>query len=587
MDLVISKCVDGLGIDIPIYTLEYMMPILQSEGIVEYDSIIRIYKVNKSKETEGQLFYIDNKIIEIEKTLNEYVNTNDLSGALFSKSWSDALISFLKPSSEPANKPKKIKSVIVSDSLEVERYVIADFIRFCHENDSDSYSAILDIFVGVLIEDFIYSLTSFGNADSFPKMTAYYDTAILLRILGTSGDLLYKATAELHRYIGDLEIKTEFFQVNEDETANILSAIVAQGNVGSNIFGETGDAITRGEVSLGQIRTLEHIFVERLAANNIFPAGYERSGFQKNVRNQIDERKFAEGLVAQAKLKDRTYSHENAEHDAISLGHVFRMRLGRPVRDLAECPSIFVTSNRLLASFARRFLINERQMGHNEIPPVFHVSQACTIFWLAKDREIDEARASQQLLANCYDALRPDNDFYQELFSKLNSYDGYDDNDAAVITTVRRIAKREAFGRTAILHVLSPAEILARANEEVARKATEHETEKERIREDAKASGIESGIQDYREKGLNRSNEISDAIVTTIEVLMFLTVSVFAVDGIVRNGYGGAYGIVLVGVAVLVMILTLMDYFRFWHFRALTDPVRRWLKQKIFNTFYR
>ena len=578
------------NIDIPIYTIEHLIPQLQEMEIVKYDKISKLHYIVEAKREpiqEGVINQISEDIEKISRSIEKYAQTRGTSDVLYSASWADAVINFLKPSDTRAKSPKSFRQLIISDPLHIEEYFIADFIRKVHDEDEDVYNAVLHIFIGVLIEEFVHSITEFGLEDSYDKLTIYYDTSLLLRILGTSGRLFKAATLEFHRYLGDLNIKTEFFSVNEEEVGNILSAIVNQKDYGFDIYGETGEAIARGEVSVSDLRSLQYSFVDKLAALGIFTAQYEGSGFQKHVQGQIDEPKFSTGLIEESRKQLRQYSKENALRDAVSVAHTIRMRRGKVIRDISEASGIFVTNNRLLANYSRKFAISEGQLKPIELTPVMHVSQACTIFWLAKDKQITDRNASAELLANCYEALSPDDDFYKELFEKINELPSENTMDASVMLAIRRVAKEESFGKSVILQKLSMAEIVGRAKASV----DEERKIKSREMEAEKKASIEKGAVEERQRLDERHRQKSQRIAYNLLMVPYsvLLLAIFIVLGVDMFGLLDGFGLfayIVKFMAYCFIILTVIDYFRIWNITNVSRHIIDWLANKIYGILY-
>lgn len=582
------------ALEIPIYTIEHLLPILQEKQIIRFDKFAKVYLVNEN--ISGSVdnlseIRIDSEVDAIDRSFAEKADELGISEALSSKSWAEALIKFMRANKSdgfPAS--KEFRDVLVTDLEALESYAVAELIRQFNEIESPIYQAIVHIYVGVLIELFVMSLNSFGDVQDYPNLHVYYDTTILLRLLGTSGKLMHSATTEFHRYLEDLKIKSEFFSNNEDEVSNVLSTIIGRKDFGDYIYGETGDAISRGEVSIADIRALEQVFVEKLSEKGVFPAKYELSGYQKHVSGQIDESKFEDEIIAEAKKRGRNYSSDNAKNDAISLGHVIRMRNSRPVRDLSEMRGLFVTNNRLLSQFSRRFAVREGHLKWFEIPPVLHISQACTIFWLAKDREISEKNASGELLANCYEALRPDPEFYQALFQKIEEYENFEEISPAVVTTLRRIAKQDSLGRTAILHKLSAAELLAKAQEEAEKSEQQNREKFELELENEVNSAVVSEKKQFQaglaKKNRDKAETIADNIVRTFEIGL-LAVAVFLIILQLFNlhSFGNLRSLVSIGV-VIITIFSTLDLFGYSFPKALFRKARVSLANKIYRLLY-
>ena len=101
--------------------------------------------------------------------------------------------------------------------------------------------------------------------DEYSHLTVYYDTSIILRLLGSSGEVYKNANLEMHRTIEQLGSKTMYFDHTESEVVNILDTIMSNYNVGNRLFGETAEAMLRGEVTIETVKDLSATFSERLA----------------------------------------------------------------------------------------------------------------------------------------------------------------------------------------------------------------------------------------------------------------------------------------------------------------------------------
>ncbi len=325
--------------------------------------------------------------------------------------------------------------------------------------------------MGVLVEEFISSVSEVGVVNKSAPVTIFYDMSVLLRVLGCSGQLQETAALELNRYLQDLGFDTYYFAGNEAEVVGILDTIVYVKDTGRELEGETADAIASGEITLSQIRMLQLAFPERLAALNIFPAEeFERRVFE-NAAYQIDERGFSEFLKQKAMERGVPYREQNRVNDANYLGSIMRLRKRTQTKDLARCGFIFVTSNRFLAQSSREFLLKQKVLQPQHCPPILSVGQIATIAWLMKEHVLAPEKAGRELLANCFAAFQPNQEwfrYFREGIEKVgNNLDEYvkEPKNAIILQAARRIAQEESFGSSAIMRELNMVEILNRAEE--------------------------------------------------------------------------------------------------------------------------
>jgi hypothetical protein len=377
------------GFNFPLYALEQLMPALVKAGLVEFNKVLKIH-VAKSVPNSFEIVKseIEVDFDRIADQLGEYARHLGVTSAPPSGSWGDALISFLKSQQEkPASVVTKIKGALL-DPNQVEDAVVGGFIKGLFTRNYAEFEKIVQIFMGVLIEEFIASIAEIGTVKKAGQLNVFYDTAVLLRVLGCSGALLRVATEELTRYLQDVGCQIYFLPGNEAEVANILNTIIYVKDAGGELEGETAAAISDGEITITDLRMLQNSFAERLAAKNIFPADYLGGDVQELAKFQIDERAFSDYLLTEANKAKRAYGVQNRINDASYLATVMRLRRGARTRDLTESRFLFVTPNKFLASTARRFLVAQKVLQPQHCPPILSVGQVATIAWLMKDQAI-------------------------------------------------------------------------------------------------------------------------------------------------------------------------------------------------------
>jgi hypothetical protein len=470
------------GFDIPLYAIDQLMPALQKAGYVEYNKITKRYISKKTEHNfEVAKAEIDTEFDDVVDALMAYAGSVGFVLAPPSGSWGDALIQFLKSSVDrPEVKISNIKGVLL-DPAKIEFAVVGSFIKNNHLRDSAVYKSILNIFMGVLVEEFISSVSEVGAVDLKNPVNVFFDTAVILRVLGCSGRLLKTATDELTRYLQDLGFKIYYLSGNEAEVAGILETIIYVKDTGREIEGETADAIANGDVSITDIRMLQNTFTERLAAMGIFPASELEQSAHDNARYQIDERGFSEYLKLNSLKSRRGYALNNRENDAGYLGTVMRLRRRLTTNDLASCGYIFVTSNKFLANMSRRYLVEQRVIRPQHCPPILSVGQVATILWLMKDQALEPQKAGRELLSNCYAAFRPDQQWFRFFREGIEKNSGNIEEfakpprNALALQAARRIAQEESFGESSVVRELNMAEILSRAEAEISQQNDEQQ----------------------------------------------------------------------------------------------------------------
>lgn len=462
---------EGYGFDIPLYAIDQLLTSLQKHGYVEYRKNVRAHfalthQVNFDDAREG----IETDFDEVVRRLTTFAErVGLLEKAPSGTGWGEALLNFLRERPEkPSTGTINVHKVLIKPSV-VEANVIGSFLKRLHNDQDPLFEKVLNVFMGVLVEDFISTISSIGTFSNQKPVTAFYDTAVLLRLLGCSGKMLRTATEELTRYLQDIGFKISYFSGNESEVSGILDTLVYVKDAGKEIEGETAEAIALGEITTTELRLMKGTFPERLAKFNIFPAGDLEGNALALAKFQIDEKGFSEFLQRRSLADGRAYRAQNRQNDANFLASVMRLRRGARPRDLADAGYVFITSNRFLASSSRRYLIEQRHLSAVNCPPILSLGQAATIAWLLKDQTIAPEKAGRELLTNCFAAVRPDAEWFGFFREGIEQHVGpleeYTKSGQNVLTlqAARRIASEESFGNSAIMRVLNMAEILSRA----------------------------------------------------------------------------------------------------------------------------
>jgi hypothetical protein len=356
--------------------------------------------------------------------LEKYATKNGFDLTPPSGSWPEALIAFLRSRPERSEKPIANVKGVLANTANVEAAIVGAFIRHLYETKQFLFNQLLNVFMGVLIEEFISSISEVGNVVKTNPVHVLYDTAVLLRLLGCSGRLQRVAAEELNRYLQDLGFRTYYFSGNEEEVSNIINTLISVKDSGRELEGETAEALSNGELTITDVRMLQNTFTDRLAIYNIFPAEDLEKKVVDNAAYQIDERGFAEYIKKEAISKGVGYRLQNRENDASYLGAIMRLRRHLHVRDLASCGYVFVTTNKFLARTSRKYLVEQRTIRGPHCPPMLSVGQTATIAWLMKEHVLVPENAGRELLSNCFAAVRPDQQWFRFFRESLEKNTG-------------------------------------------------------------------------------------------------------------------------------------------------------------------
>lgn len=530
---------DTYGFEIPLYAVEQMLPELDGSGLVSFERSLKIYKAIGGNQKEYQVSRdeIETDFNAIEENLSSHAKRLGFNDEPPSGNWGNALIGFLRASIEETPlKITKIKGVLL-EPKKVEIAIVGGYLRRLHHERELEFNRIVNVFMGILVEEFITSVSEVSQPVVGKNVIAFIDTAILLRLLGCSGHLHRTATEELIRYLQDTGFQTYFLPGNETEVAGILDAVIFTKDSGRELEGETADAIASGEVSISDIRSLKGTFPEALAKKNVFASDNLSDIESSNARHQIDELGFSEFLKQESQKRGRLYGHQNRENDSGYLGTVMRVRAGTRSRDIFASKCIFVTSNKFLASSARKFLVIKKDIQPQHCPPMMSVGQVATITWLLKDQKLAPEKAGRELLANCYAAIRPDQQWFKDFREGMEKSGALSDDasngNAVMLQAARRIAQEESFSEAAVVRELNMAEILQKAQKEIVRAEEQRNSEAEKEREElleasqkVTRDAVEKAVQDVKSDLRMHRREVAERraqkFVSILKILLFI-----------------------------------------------------------------
>jgi hypothetical protein len=498
-----------LGLRVPLYTLQQLMPRLQDMGVIEWNTSAHRHICKQTAIADVLTLRndagLEDAFATFEDEFSAYAFALGLTQPPMSASWSDALIGFLRSDpGTPVIRTTSIKETLVGDTSGVETYLVARFIQEVQGKNATTFGAIIQIFTGVLIEDFINNIQAIGDTKKYGQLSIYYDTTVLLRLLGTSGSMLLTATMEMHRALEDLGCKCFYLQYTLDEVSRILDTIVSNHDAGDEIYGETSDAISNAEITIGTIRDIRTTFEQRLGELNIFPQDYVHQARRNEDVYQIDEASLVTGIEAEAMKRGRQYKHTSAVTDAKSVAIVMRLRKGLARRNIQACEHLFISHNAVFQTAARTFVArNVEGYDGGQIPPVLTLGQITTVAWLATAQKLDPVKVTKELLATCYNAVRPSVSWTQQFSLALESFRNQNPgfieeraNAALFLQIARNSARDESLNQPAVLRKANLAAIFASAAEEADAK------ERERAQEVARLTG------EYEARDLRREEEI-------------------------------------------------------------------------------
>ncbi|MBS0043862.1 hypothetical protein KFE26_16385 [Shewanella sp. M16] len=240
----------------------------------------------------------------------------------------------------------------------------------------------------------------------FNNITIYFDTPIIIGLLGWNGPTRKKYLHEILELIVDLNAKVKIFDVTAREIRGVFSFwIETLQNKKYHLSHEmTRQLFNSKGVTPEQINT-ESVLLE----SNLNGIGIEiDNDFILKEQFFFDENKLEKFL--------RRVGFKRTSHDITCVSRVFNSRDGKSINSLNEKFSTFITSNKTIENVTNRFFKNE--IEKNSIQVVTSEKWLATFLWL-KHPEHFASLPFDMLLTDAYTALNSDDVFWDSFLKRF------------------------------------------------------------------------------------------------------------------------------------------------------------------------
>jgi hypothetical protein len=365
-----KKVAGSWGLEIPMNVIRYMLPKLWRLGILARDEKTHLYTLSDPE-------YRDQAIVEAERiareTYGEVVGQltstcSDLgvklTGDEVLEGWLDrSSLSFLGGSTAAAYRPPSARDRIIN------RVIAKAMSQYGYS--SELQKSLTEIALGDALYRAVQSLTEFNLEDidaidltqRMDKVSCYFDTALILKVLGYLDEEQTSAAQELLSMCKATGCRLSVFSHTIDEIQRIFRA------ASLNLYHQQRSAAIRGDLAS---YALEHGLSENelIELGASVPDALTKLGFQIEdpptitIPLSVDEAALEKSL--QAEMNKQTTGARIT--DVNSLTAIYRLRHGLPKRYLEKCEAIFVTTNKAMADIATRFFQNHfKEEGQNNI----------------------------------------------------------------------------------------------------------------------------------------------------------------------------------------------------------------------------
>lgn len=401
--------------------------------------------------------------------------------------------------------------------------------RYIFDNKRDNtieYRDILDLVKGYFLKTVVYLQPENGNllSANYRNVDFYYDTPILLNLLGYQSEDEEKAAHLLHEKLDKQKANFYYFNHAETEMNNILSAY--QYSLRSGEYtGRTLEGLDRKKYTVSSVERLKDNWKSQL--KNTFHI-IEKNIPEYTVKENgtVDESEVLDEkeLIPCIRKRAKSYKQENIERDVDSVLAIHRLRKSYVCENIESARAIFVTNNFDLASSINSYY--KRNVSKRAFPLVITSAELSAILWVKNGTSTD--LPEKQLLNNAYAALQP----MPELLNKLSEVleqmklEGrVTSEEATALRTshyVHRELWKETFGDEKLTNENTIMKIKQKYDSSVIanykqEKELEKAEEKQKLYENAQLNALEAG-ENAKQKWLSRLRNGSKLIAVLIVI---------------------------------------------------------------------
>ncbi len=305
-------------------------------------------------------------------------------------------------------------NIEILDNGDVWNYRVGEFIQSISNNEL-IFSYIKNIAKGGMIASIIFnnSTKNYSSNKKFKNTTIYYDTSLLMHLLGYSGKALYESISELTDLLQKQKAKIRYFRHNLKELEGILNAYIRVYNLNKLNESYNFDYFIENEITPETISEYIVLLEKNLESKGLY---VEDTPSYQNVAGNIDWKKFDEYLE-----KNIKYINPNRrKNDVESLAAIYRLRTYSKYTNYESCHALFVTTNPSLVYHAKKyFRLDEERTG---IPAIVDDTFLTGFIWL-KNENIYDQLPTLKIIADALSSQTLSTEFWNLFLAKVDTYE--------------------------------------------------------------------------------------------------------------------------------------------------------------------
>lgn len=453
---------DEFGIKIYSNVLELVFQRLKKEEYLKFDRKSKAY-ILAEKEIDISEFKNkrDSYAIKQNLVLGKFFNSlKDKNISFDEKIATDAIISYL------CKYGKDVISGNVDNQIadgDVWKSRVGRFINEMATSKSNVFEYIQDIAKGGMIASVIFQNdNNFKEARNFKNTNIYFDTPLLMHILGYSGAALMESVKEMTVLLIKHGAQLYYFRHNLYELEGILDAYANLYNKNQLNTSYNFDYFIENDIKPERISEYKSLLQKNLQLEKLILVDTpDYDDYGKN----IDWTDFTNFISNKINYNDS----KRLDNDVSSIASIYRLRKYDIYTSYENCNALFVTTNSSLSYYTNCYF---KENGKSGIPAIVNDNFLTGMLWLKSENDnqqlptlkiIADSLASQNLSPEFWNAFLSKVQGFEEkdiitsqeaamlkvdIFTKRNVYDVTDgDIDKLTQSSLKEILKRNDYQR--------------------------------------------------------------------------------------------------------------------------------------------
>ncbi len=358
--------------------------------------------------------------------LKKFIDSNYSEFEYDTNTLENTMISFLCKYGSSVLSYKNSISIINNIKNDMYSYYIGKYIVYTKDNDKKVFEYIREIVKGAMLSSAFYTNEDIKNFKVDKKITnlsVYFDTPLIIYLLGVSGVEYKEAVEELVNILKKLGVNIFSFEHIIDEVEGILDAYVKHYNANSLNKTYNFDYLIENKIKPAEILLYKSNIREIL---NEYGIKIEFTPQVTPANNTIDWEKAEEYLESHLQYK----TESRRENDIKSICSMYINRSRCDLLRLENCESIFITTNISLSRIMQRYF--REKENRKDFPAVIDDSYFTSMVWLKASTPSDKL-PTLKLIADALATQEVPDEFWNEYLQQIEKINGLSPLDDATL----------------------------------------------------------------------------------------------------------------------------------------------------------